>query len=233
MLYAYDLHIHSCISPCASDEMTPNNIVNMAFIKGLKIISVTDHNCAKHARVVEKLSYQLDILFVPGMEVQTREEVHVLCYFKTVDAIEAFEMHLEPMKSKVKNKPQIFGNQTLCDENDEIIGTIEEALILSVDMGIEDLRRLVDLYEGAFVPAHINKSANSLLVNLGFIPETLQIGCIERFEQSPISDDILKNYRVILNSDAHYLETINEPINLMALEHFSTESVIYFLRGKD
>ena len=116
----YDLHIHSCISPCASDEMTPNNIVNMAFIKGLNVLSVTDHNCAKHCRVIEKLSSQMGLLFIPGMEVQTREEVHVLCYFKTVDDIEAFEAHLMPLKSKVKNKPKVFGNQLVCDENDEI-----------------------------------------------------------------------------------------------------------------
>lgn len=232
MNYSYDLHIHSCISPCASDDMTPNNIVNMAFIKGLNIISVTDHNSAKHCRVIEKLANQMGILYIPGMEVQTREEVHVLCYFKNVDAIEGFDKHLEPLKSKVKNKPKAFGNQLICDENDEIQATIEEALILSVDIGIEDLKRLVDDFEGAFVPAHINKSANSLLVNLGFIPETLHIGCIEKFERSPIDVAILQNYRVIVNSDAHYLEAINEPVNLMTLEYLAADQVIHFLIGK-
>lgn len=232
MHYAYDLHIHSCISPCASDDMTPNNIVNMAFIKGLKIISVTDHNSAKHCRVIERLTKPMGILYIPGMEVQTREEVHVLCYFKTVEAIEAFDQRLDILKSKVKNKPKVFGNQLVCDENDEIIEHVEEALILSVDIGIDDLKRLVDDFEGAFVPAHINKNANSLLVNLGFIPESLNVGCIERFERSPIDKDILGKYRVILNSDAHYLESINEPINHLALERLTADTVIHFLIGK-
>ena len=99
MNYTYDLHIHSCLSPCGDDEMTPNNIVNMAFIKGLDIIAITDHNACSHVRIAPEIAEALGILFVPGMEVQTREEVHILCYFRQVDAIEAFDRELSKFKS--------------------------------------------------------------------------------------------------------------------------------------
>ena len=81
MKFYYDLHIHSSLSPCADDDMTPNNIVNMALIKGLDVISLTDHNSTKNVEAVHELCQHKGIKFIPGIEVQTKEEVHVLCYF--------------------------------------------------------------------------------------------------------------------------------------------------------
>ncbi len=233
MKYTYDLHIHSCLSPCGSDDMTPNNIVNMAFIKGLDIISVTDHNACKHAAVLKALAETLGILFIPGMEVQTREEVHMLCYFPTVTAIEAFDAALESYKSKIPNNSKVFGNQMILDANDVQIGEISNALILSVDLSIEELEAMVFSFEGAIVPAHINKSSNSLLVNLGFIPSEMKIRCIEIHEKSPINDKLLGNYKRLYNSDAHYLESIQEPIHTIDLNEKTSFALIDYLTGKD
>lgn len=233
MKCAYDLHIHSCLSPCGSDDMTPNNIVNMAYIKGLDIISVTDHNACKHAGVLKKLSDALGILFIPGMEVQTREEVHMLCYFPTVEAIEAFDAQLEAFKSKMPNNPKVFGNQIILDEHDVQIGEITNALILSVELSIEELEAMVLSYEGAIVPAHINKSSNSLLVNLGFIPSDLKISCVEIHEKSPINDKLLGRYKRLYNSDAHYLENIQERIHTLDIKEKTSRALIDYLMGKD
>ena len=233
MKYTYDLHIHSCLSPCGSDDMTPNNIVNMAYIKGLDIISVTDHNACKHAGVLKALADTLGILFIPGMEVQTREEVHMLCYFPTVTAIEAFDEALESYKSKIPNNSKVFGNQRILDENDVQIGEIANALILSVDLSIEELEAMVFSFEGAIVPAHINKSSNSLLVNLGFIPSEMKICCIEIHEKSPINEKLLGNYKRLYNSDAHYLESIQEPIHTIDLNEKTSYALIDYLTGKD
>lgn len=233
MKYTYDLHIHSCLSPCGSDDMTPNNIVNMAYIKGLDIISVTDHNACKHAGVLKALADTIGILFIPGMEVQTREEVHMLCYFPTVTAIEAFDEALESYKSKIPNNSKVFGNQLILDANDVQIGEITNALILSVDLGIEELETMVLSFEGAIVPAHINKSSNSLLVNLGFIPSEMKICCIEIHEKSPINEKLLGNYKRLYNSDAHYLESIQEPIHTIDLIEKTSYALIDYLTGKD
>ncbi len=233
MKCTYDLHIHSCLSPCGSDDMTPNNIVNMAFIKGLDIISVTDHNACRHARVLMELSDVLGILFVPGMEVQTREEVHMLCYFPTIEAIEAFDEKLEAYKSTIPNNIKVFGNQFILDANDKKVGEIENALILSVELSIEELEAMVLSYDGAIVPAHINKSSNSLLVNLGFIPSDLKISCIEIHKKSPINEKLLGTYKRLYNSDAHYLENIQEPIHSIEIKEKTSRAVIDYLSGKD
>lgn len=233
MKCTYDLHIHSCLSPCGSDDMTPNNIVNMAFIKGLDIISVTDHNACKHASVLKSLADALGILFIPGMEVQTREEVHMLCYFPTVEDIETFDEQLESYKSKIPNNSKVFGNQLIMDAYDVKIGEITNALILSVDLGIEELEAMVLSFNGAMVPAHINKSANSLLVNLGFIPLELKISCIEIHEKSPINEKLLGNYKRLYNSDAHYLENIQEPIHTIDINEKTSRALIDYLTGKD
>lgn len=232
MKLSYDLHIHSCLSPCGSEDMTPNNIVNMAFIKGLDIIAITDHNACNHVRIASELAEALGILLIPGMEVQTREEVHILCYFPTVDAIECFDVQLAPLKSKIQNRIDVFGHQTILDLNDAFVCEYEDALIMSVDISLEDLKTLVESFGGVIVPAHVNKSANSILVNLGFIPTDLNIKCVEIHEKSPINELFIRNYQRIYNSDAHYLENLSEPVHFVELAEKTQNALIDYLAGK-
>lgn len=233
MKLSYDLHIHSCVSPCGNEDMTPNNIVNMAYIKGLDIISVTDHNTSVHAAVIDKLASRLGILAIPGMEVQTREEVHILCYFPSVELIEKFDNKLTMYKSRLANNRKIFGAQPILDENDEAIGEIDIALIMSVDMELEGLFELVSEFSGVMVPAHVNKNANSILSNLGFIPPDMPIQCIEVHERTPVNERLLGSYKRLFNSDAHYLESINEAINFLDLKEKTVIALMDYLSGKD
>lgn len=232
MELTYDLHIHSCLSPCGDDEMTPNNIVNMAYIKGLDIISVTDHNTAGNVEVVDQLAKNLGLLLIPGMEIQTKEEVHVLCYFPSVDQIKSFESELAPFRSQIRNNPKAFGNQWLMDIEDTIIGEIEVALIMSIDISLDELQKLVIKHSGIIVPAHVNKSSNSILVNLGFIPSELNIHTVEIHEKSALNEKFVFGFRLIYNSDAHYLKDIHEPIHSFNLYEKSCKAVIDYLTGK-
>lgn len=233
MNYAYDLHIHSCLSPCGSEDMTPNNIVNMAYVKGLDIISVTDHNACNHARIIEALASKLEILAIPGMEVQTREEVHMLCYFSSVERLELFDEALRPLKSAIPNNVKVFGSQCILDINDHIVGEVSNALIMSINISVEELIEMVGRFDGVVVPAHVNKSANSILANLGFIPPVLPIKSIEVHKGSPINERFIGGYLRIYNSDAHYLESIQEPINHMDLPSKTIMAVLNFLSGKE
>lgn len=233
MNLSYDLHIHSCLSPCGNEDMTPNNIVNMAFIKGLDIIAVTDHNTSGHAAVIENLALKLGILAIPGMEVQTREEVHVLCYFPSVDNLKDFDNILTKNKTIIANNRKIFGNQTIRNEYDEVIGEMDIALIMSVDVDLDTLFVMVSAFDGVMVPAHVNKSSNSILANLGFIPPNMPIHCIEVYEKAPVNDRLLGQYKRLYNSDAHYLEAISEPINFIDLKEKTAVALIEYLSGKD
>ncbi len=228
----YDLHIHSCLSPCGDDDMTPNNIVNMAYIKGLDVIAVTDHNSGKNVEAVMSCAQALDLLVLPGMEVQTKEEVHVLCYFPELCGLKVFEDAIEAYRMKLPNNVKKFGHQTVMNAKDEVLEEYPYALIISLDIGLEKLITLVEGLGGILVPAHINKGSNSLLKHLGFIPETLKGKTIEIFQMAEVNPNAIIGSRVIYNSDAHYLDQISEPVNHMKVEERSLNAVFEYLKGK-
>ncbi|MBR5506810.1 MAG: PHP domain-containing protein, partial [Clostridia bacterium] len=154
----YDLHIHSALSPCGDEDMTPNNIVNMAYIKGLDIIAITDHNSAGNARAVMEAGKGV-IKVVPGMEVTTSEEVHTLCLFPDIDSAEDMSKYVRSKMTGIKNQPEIFGRQLIMNSMDEIVGEEENLLVNAVDMDIYEVSAETKKRGGLFIPAHIDKTS--------------------------------------------------------------------------
>ena len=115
---AADLHIHSCLSPCASLDMTPNNIVHMAKLKQLDIIAVCDHNHTGNLKAVSAVAKKQGILLLPGLELETSEEIHLLCYFPSLDAAMHMQSALNPYYRNIPNKEEIFGPQWILDAED-------------------------------------------------------------------------------------------------------------------
>ena len=223
----YDLHIHSDLSPCAHSHMTPNNIVNMSCIKGLNIISVTDHNSAKNLPAVMKVS-ENKIKTIPGIEVTTREEVHVLCYFKNLYEASEFGDIIYESLPDIKNNPSLFGSQNIYNEEDEITGNLEKLLLSASGFSIRELGIATKEFHGVMVPAHINKKTNSILEILGFIPDNLKVDFVEIFNKLQIDDKLLKKYKILINSDAHILTDISEPVNYIELS--SVDEVFDYLQ---
>ena len=221
MKFYYDLHIHSDLSPCGSDDMTPNNIINMSLIKGLDIISVTDHNSTGNLPAVTEVGEEAGIKVIPGLEVTTREEVHVLCYFGELsDAMEFGGIIYDSLPS-VKNNPEIFGGQNIYNFKDEITGTLEKLLINASSYNIEDIYSIVKKYNGVMIPAHINKISNGILGVLGFIPFNLNIDFVEVYSKMPIESKVTEKYKVLNNSDAHQLVDISEAVNYFELNNIN------------
>ena len=127
--FAYDLHIHSALSPCGDEDMTPNNIANMAYLKGLDVIAVTDHNSCRNVSAVQKCGANAGVTVIPGMEVETSEEVHMVCLFKSLNDAYEMEDYVTAHLPVIKNKPEIFGRQLVMDENDQITDIKENLLI--------------------------------------------------------------------------------------------------------
>ena len=177
--YAYDLHIHSCLSPCGHRDMTPNNIINMSLLKGLDIISVTDHNSAKNLPAIFEAAKGHDILIVPGIEVNTKEEVHLLCYFTSLEKTMIFDAFIEDYLPCIKNNREIFGEQLILNERDEVVGEYENLLLNALQLSIEEINQRVQDLEGIVVPAHIDRSSYSIISNLGFISTHLSIKVLE------------------------------------------------------
>jgi hypothetical protein len=225
MKAAVDLHIHSVLSPCAHCDMTPNNIVNMALLKGLDVIAITDHNSCDNVEAAIKVAGD-KILIMPGMEVQTREDVHLLCYFDSLDAIYGFDNEIRKHFIGVENVPEIFGYQLIMDEKDQIIGKRDELLLSSLDLSVEQVVQLTKIKGGAVVPAHVDRPSYSIISQLGFIPENLSFGVLEISHSNASIPLQAEGFHHIISSDAHELGNILEKETILDIYCLSTTALI-------
>ena len=210
----YDFHLHSALSPCGDSDMTPNNIVGMAYVAGVEVIAITDHNTVGNVRAAQIAGEKLGIKVLAGMEIETAEEVHVLTIYPTLDIARQVGKIVYEHLPSVKNKPEIFGHQYYMNENDEIEGEEEKLLISPTTLSIEDVFNIVKDAGGFAAPAHIDRHSYSVLTNLGFIPEELNVKWIEISYRVDSVKEYMKSrpdlakYKVLRNSDAHYLKDI-------------------------
>lgn len=225
-----DLHIHSCLSPCANDDMTPANICGMAALKGLQMIAVTDHNSARNLPTVKKCCDAYGLLMIPGMEITTREEVHLLGYFETVEQALEFSEFLRPHLPKAKNKPKFFGNQFIMDEDDNVIAEEDALLIGASDLRLSELTGLIRERGGVPVPAHINRGSNGLLINLGLMPDELSFTAVEVWRALPCAHTPQVGKVILHSSDAHQLGDILEPEISVSLPECSAGAFLEMLR---
>ncbi len=232
----YDLHIHSCLSPCGDDDMTPANIAGMAAVKGLDVIAVTDHNSCKNCPAVLAAAQEYGILAIPGMEINTSEEVHAVCLFEDLEAAMEFDAYVYDRLIPFPNKEEIFGKQQIYNSSDQVCGTVPNLLINAADISFEGLWELVRSRGGVMFPAHVDKTANSLIANLGFIPPdssftTAEVKDLKKLHSLKKANPYLESCRIISNSDAHYLEHINEPQLTLQVEEKTVREVIKALLG--
>ena len=238
----YDLHIHSALSPCANDDMTPNDIVGMAVLNCLDMIAVTDHNAFSNVGSVIKAAKAMhsetgkELIVLPGIEISTAEEVHVVCLFSNLESALCFEEELTPFFSALKNRVDIFGHQFIYNENDNIIGEIERMLIAPASISFDDLYELVHKHGGAFIPAHIDRGSFSVISNLGFLPPHLDINTVEvstrGIENGFVKEnaDLYSEKKMLFSSDAHQLWGISEKENFIMLPERSAGAAIDFFR---
>lgn len=233
MKFFYDFHIHSDLSPCGDSDMTPNNIVNMAYIKGLNMIAVTDHNTIENYKPIERIAKELGILVIPGMEINSKEEVHVLSYFKDYESSKVVSDLIYESLPNIANKADIFGEQNIYNENDEVVGKLDKLLINASKYTLGEIYTIVNKYNGVIVPAHINKKNNGILGVLGFFPEDIKFDFIELANNHELSDrnkKMIMKYKRLVSSDAHMLENISEPLNYIDLE--KQEDIFSYLNIK-
>ncbi len=236
MKYAYDLHMHSCLSPCGDMQMTPNNLVGLAKLNGLDVIALTDHNSCKNAPAALSVGDHFGILVIPGMELNTAEEIHVLCLFESLEDAMAFDAHVETRLVKVPNEIEIFGNQTVMDEDDNPVAEYPWLLTNATDIKVEETRDLVASYGGVAVPAHVDRDAYSILSVLGTIPPELGFKTIEltrkggRDRLANLAPELMGKYGILENSDAHYIENIPGPDIHMELQNLTRKAVVDAIR---
>lgn len=226
-----DLHLHSCLSPCGDDDMTPWNMVGMAKIKGLDVIAITDHNCALNAEDAMAAGREYGVAVIPGMEITTREEVHMLGYFYTLeDALRAGEevyTHLSP----VLNDPSLFGNQLIMRNGDTLCGTVDKLLINATDLSVDETCVLIRKHNGIAIPAHINRGNNGMIGALGLMPFLPEYPVVEVYKSIPCPAYASKGRFLLHSSDAHRLEDIQERVFELDAEP-SVEAVLRLIESK-
>lgn len=241
--YYCDLHIHSCLSPCGDDEMTPANIAGMAVVNGLNIVALTDHNSSKNCPAFFKQAKKLGIIPVAGMELTTAEDVHVVCLFRELEDAMDFDRFIDERRPKIKNKPDIFGHQHIRDENDEIYGEEESLLLNAAFLSIEEAYAEVIRRGGVCYPAHIDRDSNGIISMLGTFPEdpaftAYELRDAESLEAYRNKYPIIQSLARAVSSDAHYLWDISEAAFSVELddEPYSSSKVrnalIDYLLGK-
>lgn len=223
----YDFHIHSALSPCGDNDMTPNNLINMSIIKGLDAVALTDHNACENVRAAAAVAGD-KIIFIPGMEVETSEEVHIVTLFPTADAAEEMQRILVDSSPYIPNRPEIFGNQYIMDENDEICDEIDRMLVTASGLDIYTVVAAAKDLGGIAYPAHIDRESYSVLSNLGFIPPDLDISAVEITEKSrtALEGEYSNRYNIITSSDAHYLWDISERNHYIEVSDASVRGIL-------
>ncbi|MBQ2404512.1 MAG: PHP domain-containing protein [Lachnospiraceae bacterium] len=221
--YFYDLHIHSCLSPCAEDDATPANIAGMAALNGLQIVALTDHNTTRNCPAFFQAAKSYGLIPIAGMELTTSEDVHIICLFPTLDAASAFQDIVDARRIRIKNKPAIFGHQYVMDAEDTILEEEADLLINATTISIEEAFEFAAQCGGVAYPAHIDRTSNGMVSVLGGFPsdppftafELHDAGSVEAYvEKYPHIKDLTR----VVSSDAHELGAIAEAENSFLLE---------------
>lgn len=220
--FFYDLHIHSCLSPCADDDNTPNNIAGMASISMLNIVALTDHNTAKNCPAFFSAAERLGIIPIAGMELTTSEDIHAVCLFEFLEDALRFDEYLDGARPKIKNRPEFFGRQLIMDGEDNVIGEVEHLLSNATYISIDELSETVGRFGGICYPAHIDRDANGIISVLGAIPENSDFTVFELHDGARI-DEFSEKYGIpkesfVISSDAHYLTDIRDGENFFELD---------------
>lgn len=241
--YYYDLHVHSCLSPCGDNDNTPNNLAGMAAVKGLQVLALTDHNTCGNCPAFYAACKKQGIIPIAGMELTTAEDIHLVCLFPSLEDAMAFHEAVQDHRIKIPNRPDIFGEQWILDEDDNPLGTEGYLLLNATDLSLEDATALVTQMNGLAYPAHIDRDSNGIVATLGFFPDQPDFSCVEYREKAKQEEweqrfPLLKNKPVVVSSDAHYLWDMNEPEHYFEVEDepYSGDKVrgeiFRFLRGE-
>jgi hypothetical protein len=226
-----DLHIHTCLSPCAELEMSPRNIVSAAKRRGLHVIAICDHNSAENVPAVEKNAAREGISVIGGMEVTSQEEVHIVALFGDEERLFSLqEIVYEHLRGT--NDERLYGQQVIVNEDDEVIGFSDRLLIGATDITLERLVDLIHEHDGLAIAAHVDREGFGILGQLGFIPDGLPLDALEVADPSNVArfvtgDRIPQSDRFpfITSSDAHRLEDVARRVTTLLMNTVSLDEL--------
>ena len=236
MRLAFDLHMHSCLSPCGGAENTPADLAAMCALAGLDVVALTDHNSSGNCPALLQVAEGTGLTVVPGMELCTAEEAHVVCLFPSLEAAMSFSAAVALTLPPVNNRPDIFGEQLLMDADDEIVGQQDILLTTASSISVEEVLPLARSFGGTAFPAHIDRDSYSVTAALGDIPP-VGFQAVEITARGDVPALVARypeaaGKPLLLNSDAHYLHQLGDPSAWLDLPDKSAAAVVAALDGR-
>ncbi len=217
-----DLHMHTCLSPCAEIDMNPREIVSASLEKGLDIIAVTDHNSAENAEATKRAARGTRLEVLAGMEISSSEEVHVLALFESPEHAGALQEVVQENLPSGENDERLYGHQVVVNEFDEVMGFNRRLLIAATNMGVHEIVERIRSLGGISIASHVDREAFSVLSQLGFIPDDLRFDALElspkvRRKGAETTFQALKRFPWVSFSDAHYVRDIGQRVTTFIL----------------
>lgn len=211
--YRAELHVHTVLSPCAQVEMIPPLIVSTALERGVSLIAITDHNATANIGAVQRAAQGTGLVVLPGMELQTREEVHVLCLFDTLKQAKSLQKIVNQVLPPIQNRPDFFGEQFIVDKTGRFLRREQRLLITSANLSLQQAWKAVTSLGGLFIPAHVNRKMFGLIQVLGLIPTDFPVEALEISRHISPSEALqvfpqLQGYPILQNSDVHSLDEL-------------------------
>lgn len=232
-----DLHIHSCLSPCSDWDMSPKKIVHKSLEKHLDLIAICDHNTAENVAAVLREGARKGISVVPGMEICSREEVHLVALFDTLEETLKMQEYVYAHLPG-ENQPEVFGHQVVADEYDQVLGENPRLLIGATRLGLLDIVKKAHFLGGVCISSHVDRPSYSLIGQLGFIPEDLHLDAVEVSYRVPLEKAMtavngISDYPCVTSSDAHFLRDIGKVYTEFMLAAPTLEEIRLALTGAD
>lgn len=233
-----DLHVHTCLSPCAGLDMSPREVVNAAASKGLDLIGICDHNSAENVLAVKKAAERNGLMVLGGMEVASAEEAHILVFFDSDDDLLEFQEHIYRHLSG-RNDEHSFGLQVIADDEDGVTGFCDRLLIAATSLSVEAIVEKARAAKGEnlIVAAHVDREAFSIIGQLGFIPPGLALDAVEvsRMTSGEVRERFrdCRNYPVVTGSDAHCPEDIGKRFTWLTVQDGTAAEIKKALAGRD
>ncbi len=206
-----DLHVHTVLSPCAEVEMIPPLIVQEALERNIDIIAITDHNASANVQAVQKAALGSPLKVLAGMEVQSREDVHLLCLFENFETLAIWQSAVDSALPEMENNAEFFGEQFVVDENGDFIRREPRLLLTSTHFSIDEIFERVNTLGGLVIPAHVNRSSYGLFPTLGLLSDQWPILALEISrhltpEKAVATYPALKGIPLIQSGDVHQLD---------------------------
>ena len=237
--FVADLHVHSLLSPCAEVEMTPRNIVWHAAEHGIDIVAITDHNACDNVMAAFEAAKNTNVIILPGMEVETKEEVHVIVLFEEMDQLKVWEQFVNLHRSERLNDEKRFGAQFVVDAEDEFIRIKPEMLLGSLRCGIAEVCRAVNDLGGICIASHVDRPMYSLIAQLGFIPPDVELAAVEisrltNHREAKVRFPGIGNVPIVTSSDAHRIEDfISGPKTIFHIKEPTLSEIQQALKGEN